>query len=71
MRLADWRPGTHRWEVSEMSGKQIEFQENHTHKKSYERGMLILSLVCIVFVIIAVNVVSGPTCGEDTWAMSC
>ena len=54
-----------------MAVKQIEFQENHTHKKSYERGMLILSLVCIVFVIIAVNVVSGPTCGEDTWAMHC
>ena len=53
-----------------MAGKQIEFQENHTHKKSYERGMLILSLVCIVFVIIAVNVVSGPTCEPDvTWAM--
>jgi|GEM_PF-262385 len=48
-----------RWEVSEMAGKQVEFQENHTHKKSYERGMLILSLACIVFVIIAVNVVGG------------
>ena len=55
-----------------MAGKQVEFQENHTHKKSYERGMLILSLACIVFVIIAVNVVSGPTCAPDvTWAMSC
>ena len=42
-----------------MTGKQIEFQENHTHKKSYERGMLILSALCIVFVIIAVNTVGG------------
>ena len=42
-----------------MAGKQIEFQEIHTHKKSYERGMLILSALCIVFVIIAVNVVGG------------
>ena len=42
-----------------MAGKQVEFQENHTHKKNYEYGMLILSLVCIVFVIIAVNVVGG------------
>ena len=49
----------HRWEVSEMAGKQIEFQEIHTHKKSYERGMLIASVLCIVFVIIAVNVVGG------------
>ena len=42
-----------------MAGKQIEFQENHTHNKNYERGMLILSVLCIVFVIIAVNVVGG------------
>ena len=45
--------------MSELAGKQVEFQENHTHKKSYERGMLILALACIVFVIIAVNVVGG------------
>jgi len=42
-----------------MAGKQVEFPENHTHKKSYEHGMLILSGLCIVFVIIAVNVVGG------------
>ncbi len=42
-----------------MAGKQIEFQENHTQKEGYERGMLILSALCIVFVIIAVNVVGG------------
>ena len=42
-----------------MAGKEIEFQEKRTHKKSYERGMLILSALSIVFVIIAVNVVGG------------
>ena len=42
-----------------MAGKQIEFQEIHPHKKRYERGMLIASVLCIVFVIIAVNVVGG------------
>jgi len=56
-----------------MAGKQIEFQENHTHKKSYERGMLILSALCIVFVIIAVNVVGGGgSCVEPegaNWAI--
>ena len=62
MQLPVWRPETrraHRWEVSEMAGKQVEFPENHTHKKSYEHGMLILSVLRIVFVIIAVNVVGG------------
>ena len=48
-----------------MAGKQVEFPENHTHKKSYERGMLLFSLACIVFVIIAVNLslihISEPT----------
>ena len=42
-----------------MAGKQVEFPEHHTHKKSYEHGMLILSVLCSVFVIIAVNVVGG------------
>ena len=42
-----------------MAGKQVEFPENQTHSKSFEKGMLLLSLVCIVFVIIAVNAVGG------------
>ena len=42
-----------------MAGNQVELLENHTHKKRYERGTPTLSLACIVFVIIAVNVVGG------------
>jgi len=38
---------------------QIKFPENQTHKKSFELAMLGFSVLCIVFVIIAVNVVGG------------
>ena len=46
------------WEASEMS-RQIGFNENQTHKKSYEKALVAISIACIVFVIIAVNVVGG------------
>lgn len=38
---------------------QIKFPENQTHKKSFELGVLAFCAVCILFVIIAVNVVGG------------
>lgn len=40
-----------------MAGKQISFPENQTHKKSFEYAMIGFSIFCIVFVIIAVNVI--------------
>jgi len=46
-------------EASEMAGRQIEFGENQTHKKSYEKALIAISIACIVFVIIAVNTVGG------------
>jgi len=45
-------------EASEMA-RQIEFNENQTHKKSYEKALIAISIACIVFVIIAVNTVGG------------
>lgn len=42
-----------------MAGKQIEFPEEQTHKKSFEYAMLGFSVLCILFVIIAVNVFDG------------
>ena len=42
-----------------MAGKQIEFNENQTHKKSFEHGLLLFSVLCIVFVVIVINVVGG------------
>ncbi len=44
-----------------MAGKQIEFPKNQTHDKGFERAMILFSIACIVFVIIAVNTVSGGT----------
>ncbi|MGI9622002.1 MAG: hypothetical protein ACR2PK_04125 [Acidimicrobiales bacterium] len=44
-----------------MAGKQIEFPEKQTHDKGFERAIMIFSLACIVFVIIAVNAVDGGT----------
>jgi len=42
-----------------MAGKQVEFPELQTHNKGFEMAMLAFSLLCIVFVIIAVTVVGG------------
>lgn len=42
-----------------MAGKQIEFPENQTHDKGFERAVVIFSLVGIILVIIAINVVGG------------
>lgn len=42
-----------------MAGKQLEFPELQTHKKSFEFGVLGFCVLCIVFVIICVAAVSG------------
>lgn len=39
--------------------RQINFPEEQTHKKSFEMGVLLFCLACIVFVVICVNVVAG------------
>ena len=46
-----------------MAGKQIKFPEKQTHTKSFEMAMWVLTLACIVFVIIAVQVVEGGGLG--------
>jgi hypothetical protein len=38
-----------------MAGKQIEFKEMQTHKKSFERMCMIASAVGIIVCLIAVN----------------
>ncbi len=42
-----------------MAGKQIKFPENQTHSKKFEQAVWIFTAVCIVFVILAVNMVDG------------
>lgn len=42
-----------------MAGKQLKFPEKQTHNKQFEIALLAFSVLCIVFVIIAVNVVAG------------
>jgi hypothetical protein len=44
-------------------GKQIEFPPNQTHSKTFERFMLLLTVVCIVTVVIIVNVHTGSFIG--------
>lgn len=39
--------------------RQIEFPEKQTHDKRFEMGMLGFCVLCILFVIIAVNTVAG------------
>lgn len=39
--------------------KQIEFPEMQTHKKSFESGLLLFSLGCIVFTILMIVLVGG------------
>jgi hypothetical protein len=45
-----------------MSGKQIEFPPKQTHVKSFERAMLIISIVCVVIVLI---IVFGTDIGDE------
>jgi hypothetical protein len=45
--------------VLKMADKHLEFPEKQTHDKRFEYGTLAFSIVCIIFVIIAVNVVAG------------
>lgn len=40
-----------------MAGKQIQFPENQTHKKSFEYAMIGFSLLCIVFAVICIQFV--------------
>ena len=40
-----------------MAGKQIEFQGKQGHDKSVERGVVVFSLVCILFTVICILVV--------------
>lgn len=42
-----------------MAGKQIRFPEKQTHDKRFEQAMLIFSVLCIIFVVIAINTVAG------------
>jgi len=42
-----------------MAGKHLEFPEKQTHDKRFEMAILAFCVACIVFVIIAVNVVAG------------
>lgn len=46
-----------------MADKQIKFPENQTHDKRFEQAMIAFSVLCIIFVIIAVNTVSGGDFG--------
>lgn len=37
-----------------MAGKQIQFPEKQTHSKSFERAMLLISVICVIVVLIIV-----------------
>lgn len=37
-----------------MAGKQIEFPEKQTHVKSFERAMILISVICAIIVLIIV-----------------
>ncbi len=43
-------------------GKQIEFPPEQTHKKSFEWGMLVFSIVCVIIVLF---VVLGTDIGNE------
>ena len=45
-----------------MNGKQIEFPPKQTHVKSFERAMLIISILCVV---IGLIVVFGTNIGDE------
>lgn len=42
-----------------MRGKHLEFPEKQTHDKRFEMAMIAFSILCIVFVIIAIEAVAG------------
>ena len=41
--------------------KQIEFKGKQGHDKTIEMAVIVLTLVCIVFVIIAIQAIGGGT----------
>jgi hypothetical protein len=45
-----------------MNGKQIKFPPKQTHVRSFEMGMLIFSIICVVVVLI---IVLGTDLGEE------
>ncbi len=42
-----------------MAGKQIDFPEKQKHSRRFEMGMWAFSIVCIIFVLIAIQTVGG------------
>ena len=45
-----------------MNGKQIEFPPKQTHVKSFERAMLVISIVCVIIVLM---IVFGTDIGDE------
>lgn len=45
-----------------MNGKQIKFPPKQTHVKSFEMGMIIFSIICVVVVLI---IVLGTDIGDE------
>jgi hypothetical protein len=45
-----------------MAGRQIDFPPLQTHRKSFEYGMLIFSIVCVVIVLV---IVLGTDIGNE------
>ena len=45
-----------------MSGKQIEFPPKQTHVRTFEIGMLAISIICVVIVLI---IVLGTDLGDE------
>jgi hypothetical protein len=45
-----------------MNGKQIEFPPKQTHVKTFERAMIVISIICIIIVLI---VVFGTDLGDE------
>ena len=45
-----------------MSGKQIEFPPKQTHVKSFERAMLLISIILVIIVLV---IVFGTNIGDE------
>jgi hypothetical protein len=45
-----------------MNGKQIEFPPKQTHVKSFERAMLLISIVLVIIVLV---IVFGTNIGDE------
>jgi hypothetical protein len=45
-----------------MAGKQIKFPPEQTHKRSFELGMLAISVICVIIVLI---IVLGTDMGNE------